>query len=471
MIKDKNIPAENILALTFTRKAAQEMRERLKINFGKDAELINIHTFHSLCLALLKENHIQAGLSEDFNVISEQEKALYKENELPENTLEFDDLITYTLKLFKEYPEINQKYRQIFRYIFVDEYQDIDENQYELIKQLVPSDGNIFAIGDPNQSIYGFRGGSSKYFNTFKEDFPSAEIITLKNNYRSSEFIVNASNQMIECFNIVSKCARAYDKITIHTAPTDKAEAEFVVSTIENLIGGNSFFSFDSDRSDGQKENYSFSDFAVLYRTSAQLSCLIEALERSGMPFVQLSDDLLCDKKPVRDLLKALNDKEPVALQIERFKDKIKDYIFNYLKELARVYTTRSAFIHEVSLLKESDTLDERADRIALMTLHSSKGLEFKNVFITGLEDGLLPLAKAKTTEEVEEERRLLYVGMTRAKQRLFLCRALKRHLYGKTEHFEISPFLAKIEEDLLTLSKYERERKIKDSANQLSLF
>ena len=475
LIKDKNISAENILAITFTRKASQEMRARLYSLLGDESLKINIHTFHSLCLAILKENYTLAGLSQDFSVISEQEKELYNGDDLPDNVLEFDDLITYALKLFNDCPEIKQKYKQLFRYVFVDEYQDIDKNQYELIKLLVPPDGNIFAIGDPNQSIYGFRGGSAEYFNHFKEDYPLAETVNLKNNYRSSGYIVDASNQMMDSFNIVAKTAGAYDKITIHTAPTDKAEAEFVVSTIENLIGGNSFFSFDSDRSDGQKESYSFADFAVLYRTYAQLPCLTEALERSGMPFIQLSDDLLCNKKPVRDFLKALDDTQPVDVQIDKlseiFKEKIQDYIFTYLKELASIYTTRRDFIHEVSLLKESDTLDERADRIALMTMHSSKGLEFKNVFIVGLENGLLPLSKAKSNDEIEEERRLLYVGMTRAKQRLFLCRALKRHMYGKTEHFEISPFLERIEENLLTLSKYEREQKIKDESNQLSLF
>ena len=193
------------------------------------------------------------------------------------------------------------------------------------------------------------------------------------------------------------------------------------------------------------------------------------------MPFVKLSDDLLCAKKPVRDLLKSLEDSMPVLNQLEtnfeKFKDKIEDYIFKYLFNLSNTYTIRKDFIHEVSLIKESDTLDERADRIALMTLHSSKGLEFKNVFIVGLENGIIPLYKAQTAEEIEEERRLLYVGMTRAKQRLFLCRALKRHWFGKTENFEISPFLAIIEENLLTLSKYERERKEKEPVSQLSLF
>ncbi len=168
--------------------------------------------------------------------------------------LVFDDLITLTVKLFEDYPKIAQTYRERFKYLSVDEYQDIDENQYKLIKHLSPDNGNICAIGDPNQAIYGFRGGSSKFFNNFQQDYPDVEIINLKNNYRSTESIVNSSNQMIETYNIVSKYDRPHEKITIHTAPTDKAEAEFIVSTIENLIGGHSFFSIDSDRTSGEKK-------------------------------------------------------------------------------------------------------------------------------------------------------------------------------------------------------------------------
>ena len=280
---------------------------------------------------------------------------------------------------------------------------------------------------------------------------------------------------MIDCFNIISQYDRPHEKITIHTAPTDRAEAEFVVSSIEKLIGGHSFFSIDSDRSTGQENDLSFGDFAILYRTSSQLPPIIEALKRSGMPYVKLSDDLLCDKKQIRQLLKNLTDIQPVTEQLENLspeaREGIEDYIFKYLYEFAQQYNTRDEFIHEVSLLKESDTLDERADRISLLTLHSSKGLEYKCVFIVGLESGILPLYRAQTPEEIEEERRLLYVGMTRAKQRLFLSRAIKRRMYGKIEHFDISPFLAKIENDLLTLSKYERERQEKENSQQLSLF
>ena len=193
------------------------------------------------------------------------------------------------------------------------------------------------------------------------------------------------------------------------------------------------------------------------------------------MPFVKLSDDLLCDKKPIKNLLKNLTDNMPVSEQLENLtedlKSEIEDYVLKYLKSMAVQYPTRIEFIHEVSLLKESDTLDERADRISLMTLHASKGLEFNCVFIVGLENGIMPLYRAETPEQIEEERRLLYVGMTRAKQRLFLSRAIKRIIFGKTELFAISPFLEKIEKDLIAFSKFEKEEKEQEKSNQLTLF
>ena len=471
LIKEKNLDAGKFLAITFTRRAAEEMRERLYKLLSSKAKEINIYTFHSLCLSILKDNYEKAGLNQDFEVISEQEKSLYQN--VPDNMLEFDDLITYTVKLFENYPDVAAFYRDKFKYISVDEYQDIDENQYKLIRFLVPEYGNICAIGDPNQAIYGFRGGNSKFFNNFKEDYKNVQIINLKNNYRSTESIVNASNQVIDTYNIISQYDRPHEKITIHTAPTDKAEAEFVVSTIENLIGGHSFFSIDSERTSGEREDYSFSDFAILYRTSTQLKPLIEALERSGMPYVKLSDDLLCDKKAVRNLIKNLTPERPVIEQLNNLDEniEIEDYILNYLKKTAETSNSLQEFIHQVSLLKECDTLDSRADRISLMTLHASKGLEFNCVFVTGLENGIIPLYRAETPEEIEEERRLLYVGMTRAKQRLFLSRAVKRQVFGTFKNLPISPFLEKIEKDLLAFSKFEREQKEKEQSSQLSLF
>lgn len=476
LISELNIPAEDFLAITFTRRAANELRERLGKLLGPKSGLVNIHTFHSLCFAILKKHYDKVGLSEDFVVMSEQEKSLCKDEAVLEKAISFDDLISLVVRLFNENSQILEDYRSQFRYVSIDEYQDIDENQYKLIRLLVPQYGNIFVIGDPNQSIYGFRGGNAKFFNNFSQDYPEAKIINLKNNYRSTNSIVEASNQMISSFNIKAVSNKPHQKIKIHTAPTDKAEAEFVASTIENLIGGHTFFSIDSERTQGDEYNYSFSDFAILYRTSSQLPPIIEALKRSGMPFVKLSNDLLCEKKFVREVLNKLTDDDSVYEQLcnlkSEYMDKIEDYIFDYLTNLAKKYDdNKNGFIHEVSLLTESDTMDKRADRITLMTLHASKGLEFKAVFIVGLEDEILPLYRARTDEEIEEERRLLYVGMTRAEERLFLSRAKKRMVYGETKKLQISPFLAKIEQELLELSKFEKVYEEKDNSEQLSLF
>ena len=471
LINEKNINPENCLAITFTRRAAQEMRERLNKLLSSGAEKLNIHTFHSLCFSILKENYETAGLAKDFTVMSEQEKALCKDEKLLENALSFDDLITLTVKLLEENEDLLKNYRERFKYISVDEYQDIDESQYKLTRLLVPQNGNIFVIGDPNQAIYGFRGGNAEFFNNFKIDYPDTQTISLKNNYRSTNSIVDASNQMINCFNIVSVLDRPHEKITIHKAPTDKAEAEFIASTIENLIGGHSFFSIDSQRSTGDDTDYSFSDFAIIYRTSSQLPPIIEALKRTGMPFVKLSNDLLCEQKPVMELLNSLNDESPVYEQIENGNFEIDDYIIQYLLNIAENSKDKNEFIHQVSLLTEADALDKRADRITLMTLHASKGLEFKCVFIAGLEDGILPLYRAEEDKEIEEERRLLYVGMTRAKERLFLSHAEKRFWLGTPKNLPVSPFLTKIQDDLLNLSKFNKEYKEKDNSEQLSLF
>jgi uncharacterized protein (TIGR00375 family) len=461
IISQNNILPENCLAITFTRRAAQEMRGRLSALLPENYGRINIHTFHSLCFAILKENYDKAGLNQDFRVADEKDLP-------PGNVQGFDELIILTVKLLNENPNIVRSYQERFKYISVDEYQDIDEKQYELIKLLAPSYGNLCAIGDPNQAIYGFRGGNAKFFNSFTHDYPEARIINLKNNYRSTGTIVNASNQMINSFNIKAAYSEPHKKITIHTAPTDRAEAEFVVSSIEKLIGGHSFFSIDTDRSSGEACNLSFSDFAVLYRTSSQAEPLTEAFQRSGMPFVKLSNDLLCDNKQVKELLKQLKDDEPVARQLNQHGMAVDDHILKYLTELAQTHGRKEDFIREVSLLSEVDTLDKRADRISLLTLHSSKGLEFKCVFIVGLENGIMPFYRA---DDIEEERRLLYVGMTRAQQRLFLVRANKRKWHGTYKNLEPSPFLEKIENELLNLSKFEKTFQETDKSGQLTLF
>jgi superfamily I DNA/RNA helicase len=193
------------------------------------------------------------------------------------------------------------------------------------------------------------------------------------------------------------------------------------------------------------------------------------------MPYVKLSDDLLCGKKPVVKLLNLLTDAVPVAEQLKllskEFSGEIDENILQYFTKLAQTYKTKKEFIHEVSMLSEIDTLDKRADRISLLTLHSSKGLEFKCVFIVGLEQGVIPFYRAKEQSELEEEKRLLYVGMTRAERILFLTRAAKRKWLGTYRQLPPSPFLEKIEKDLLKLNKPEKLFKAKPQSRQLDLF
>jgi ATP-dependent DNA helicase UvrD/PcrA len=441
LIAQRGVPAARCLAVTFTRRAAAEMRERL-VRLVPGADAPAIHTFHSLGLAILREHPEAAGLQRDFRVASDDERvaalaetmdlsttraerllrqisrakrgqavsddgavAAYDRMLAARNWIDFDDLIGLAVRALSGDPDLAARYRGQFRHVSVDEFQDIDEQQYRLITLLAPLPAaNLCVIGDPDQAIYGFRGADASCFDRFRRDYPTAARVALRRNYRSSGTIVVAAAQVIgekDDQGSIARMVRAmHERITIHAAPTERAEAEFVVQTIERLLGGHSFFSIDSGRADGTKTDLSFADFAVLYRTDAQSDALVEALGRSGIPF----------HKNGRD---ALDAEDRIALDAGREED--------------------------------------RGDRVLLMTLHAAKGLEFAVVFIIGLEDGLLPLHWGDPSEaNLAEERRLFYVGMTRAKDRLILSRALKRHRRGRVRTPEASPFLAAIERELL---------------------
>jgi DNA helicase-2/ATP-dependent DNA helicase PcrA len=536
LVAECGVAGAHCLAITFTRRAAAEMRERLHRSLhqslGARADDISVHTFHSLGLAILREHANAAGLQRGFRVAGEAERvaALAAALDLPQpraqslvraisksgrtaiplggevaearaayqkvlsvnNWIDFDDLVGLAVRLLESDSGIAALYRERFRFVSVDEFQDVDARQYRLLTLLAPPPGgNLCVIGDPHQAIYGFRGADASCFERFRHDYPGAATVTLKRNYRSSGTIVAASSQIIgensDAANepIAEIVRDMHERITIHAAPTERAEAEFVVATIEQAIGGHSFFSIDSGRASGQGEALSFADFAVLYRTEAQAAALTEALARSGIPFRKHSHTPLGEEPAARALLDALasgagTDDDLVTrlknaaqrLAAEKDETAAIDLALQRLMPIAETCGGDAArFLDAVALASDADFWDARADAVALLTLHAAKGLEFAFVFIAGLEDGVLPLhwGKAESIDEMAEERRLFYVGMTRAKDRLVLSRALKRLWRGRVREQKPSRFLAAIESELVKLQQSQRPRKRED--RQLKLF
>jgi DNA helicase II / ATP-dependent DNA helicase PcrA len=511
LVAECGVAGEHCLAITFTRRAATEMRERLRDRLGADASRIAIHTFHSLGLAMLREHADAAGLQRGFRVADESERvaalaaalnlprpraehliraiakserseiapggevsearAAYRTMLAANNWIDFDDLVGLSVRLLANNADIAALYRDRFRFVLVDEFQDVDQRQYRLVSELAPPpDGNLCVIGDPHQAIYGFRGADAACFERFRSDYPRAAAVALKRNYRSSGTIVAASAQIIAPQPgepIAEMVRERHERITIHAAPSERAEAEFVVATIEQAIGGASFFSIDSGRAGGREAALSFADFAVLYRTEAQAVPLSEAFARSGIPFRKHSHAVLAQEPAVRALLDALAVSAPendlparlrhVAEQVaaEKGERAAIDLTQQRLLPLAESCGGDEArFRDAVALARDADFWDERAEGVALLTLHAAKGLEFACVFIVGLEDGLLPLHWGKQDDaapgDFAEERRLFYVGMTRAKDRLVLSRAQKRLWRGRVRAQAASSFLADIESELV---------------------
>lgn len=440
------------------------------------------------------------------------------------NLLDFDDLIVKPIELFEQHPDILKKYQDRFRWISVDEYQDINFAQYRLLRLLTGAQTNLCVIGDADQAIYGFRGANRQYFLQFQQDYPNAKTIVLNKNYRSIQPIVNASTQVIakssdrDATEIWSELF-SNTRLDIYQAPTDKAEAEYVVHQIEKMVGGTSYFSLDSGRVDEGDEAgaRSFSDFAVLFRISAQSRLLIEAFQRSGIPFQSAGQTPFFERQEVQEILSFLwiihnpdsnyhrekipaefgqtnlflqkliesSSTLPVSNLIKSIDESIqknsKDGSDNKRTELIRRLIARAApfknrlqeFLQTIALQKETDEFDPRADRVALMTLHASKGLEFPVVFIIGCEENLIPYRREGKPFDLEEERRLFYVGMTRAQEKLVLISAKKRFLFGKTLQNGASRFVNDIENTLKEIKKMEYSKSVKEKkeSRQLKLF
>ncbi len=460
---------QRILAITFTNKAAQEMEERLKRRLDHDAGKVLVGTFHSVCLSWIRQFIEKTGLPVDFQIASaddvdaivselwsdfsnKQKKEIlnqiafskstnYADGELSEfvlkyndalrrkQFLDFDDLILETIRLLNDSEVVNQ-ILNTYRYCFVDEYQDINPVQHAFLKRLIQKGVQITAIGDPNQAIYGFRGADVAFFDHFEKDFEGAVKLTLTENYRSASNILKASGQVMikdAVHDPLALTAKIFKegRLTIHESATDKAEAEYIVHQIEKLVGGTTMFSRDSKRVGYEDEpQYGFSDIAILYRLNVQKNLLKQALERSGIPYY------IVDKKETTDPAEEI-------------------YVYN-----------------------TDEGGQYQPECVNCMTLHAAKGLEFSVVFIIGCEEGLLPLNIQGLISSPGEDRRLFYVGMTRAKERLYMVRAKKRLLFGQSYQNAATPFLADIEEKLKNYESLENKtRRVIKEERQLSLF
>jgi superfamily I DNA/RNA helicase len=622
LITQKGVSPENILAVTFTNKAAEEMRQRLKAFVGNQVPLPTVGTFHSVCLQLLKE---QDGENAPAVLDDGRRKALVREaikqvnhggrsiSLTPDDALrrivvakqqflkpgdrlepilegvdgselrsvygayqnilsieglcDYEDLIFKVVGRVKKDPVLLKQYQERFHYIFVDEYQDLNQGQYRLIRALSPPRKDLFVIGDPDQSIYGFRGSNVEYFKRFIEDYPESEIVQLSRNYRSSKTILEASWQVIRDPQIGAPHSRLYSEIDgiksirVLELPSDKAEAVAVGRTIENLVGGTGFHSVDFgnvDTSDPSAHR-SFSDVAIFYRTGAQAEVFVDVFDKSGIPYQRVSKDRLYYRNGVLDLVSFLkiieesgayvdldiltqriyphitketleifkpwgyrnnfklnealwhakripipemsNNRQQTLCEfitwIEGMKgavdgltaaNKIRHIVahtpvqkifadnpvaernLNRLLDISQQYghSTRE-FLASAALQTDTDIYDSRAETVSLMTMHAAKGLEFPIVFIVGCEDGFIPHHRSDT--DPDEERRLFYVAMTRAREQLYLTSAKYRRIYGKRIARVLSPFVKDIEERLKSYETDRSKKPTKEKQTQLQLF
>ncbi|MDT2687749.1 DNA helicase PcrA [Enterococcus gallinarum] len=604
LIEEKNVNPWNILAITFTNKAAREMKERVNQLLGSGGEDVWVSTFHSMCVRILRRDVDQIGYSRNFTIIDTSEQntlmkrvlkelnidpkkydprsilgaisnaknelltpadyenqqgslfeqivgrcyALYQKELRNNQCMDFDDLIMNTIRLFKENEDALQFYQRKFHYIHVDEYQDTNHAQYTLVNLLAARFKNLCVVGDADQSIYGWRGANMQNILDFEKDYPDTAVILLEQNYRSTQTILNAANQVIKNNrnrpdkNLWTE-NRTGEKITYYRGDSERDEARFIVSEMQKQIA---------------EKGRKFGDFAVLYRTNAQSRVIEEMLLKANVPYTMVGGRKFYDRKEIRDILAYLsaiaNPSDSLSLEriinvpkrgigatsveklrefaslhewslleaamnvdlanisgkagkelgsfgmmMDQFAQMIpylsvteltkeildktgyKQDLINQnnlesqsrLENLEEFLTVTqefdkrfeaqneddadapeeklTVFLNDLALLSDVDSYEEESSQVTLMTLHAAKGLEFPVVFLIGLEENIFPLSRALMEEsELEEERRLAYVGITRAEEELFLTNAFSRTLYGRTQYNRPSRFVEEIEQDLL---------------------
>jgi DNA helicase-2/ATP-dependent DNA helicase PcrA len=590
MISEKHIRPWNILAITFTNKAAREMKDRIERLLGDTAKDMWIGTFHSVCVRILRSCIDLLGYSRDFVIYDTADtKTVMKEclreldideksfpvrnvlsiisnakNDLMDaatfenvyksdyrmsiiakiyyryqtklrknNAVDFDDIILNTVKILSENPDVLSKYQDKFRYILVDEYQDTNNSQYLLINLLAQANRNLCVVGDDDQSIYKFRGANIGNILNFEDDYSDVQKITLDQNYRSTQNILDAANSVIS--NNKGRMGKSLwtsngdgNKVFVYTGTNEYDEARYIARQIKKH--------FD--------EQGSFSDCAILYRTNAQSRVIEEMLMRESVPYKVLSGLRFYDRKEIKDIIAYLrvvyNPNDDVSLariinepkrkignatlekarNIAREKEtslydvishaddypefktaikkllgfseiiqsliKLKDTVTieeltgrilndtGYMPTLVMEDTTESKtrienlgefisvitefekneetgntlgeFLENISLVSDIDGYDENEDSAVLMTIHSAKGLEFPIVFLSGLEEGLFPgMRSMESDDDIEEERRLCYVAITRAKEQLYITKTISRTIHGKTMPTTASRFFKEI--------------------------
>ena len=553
LIDEEKISPERILLVTFTNKAAAEMKKRVKKLVGGKFNLPFVGTFHSFCARLLRIEGKEIGIADNFVIYDEEDSLgtikqamenlsistqLYKpravkniisaaKNELISETeysqyakghlqqtaskvyleyqrllklyeaLDFDDLLIKAVNLLKKSKKVLSKYQDKFLYVLVDEYQDTNKAQYELTKMLAKKWRNLCAVGDFSQSIYSWRGADYRNLKKLQIDFPDLTIVNLEQNYRSTQSILEAANQIIikntshPILKLWTKTGLG-EKLKIFEGEDEKEEIDFIINEIKK-----------------SKEKYS--EMVVLYRTNAQSRTIEEKFIRAGIAYVLVGGVKFYSRKEVKDCLAYLrhinNPKDVVSYKridklgkrrlnallewVEKNKGKLKNmetkeilnnvlektsYLDKFnkkdeqdlmrlenikeLKSVAEEFKNLKEFLENVALVEQTDILPEKEkvgkktkNAVTLMTLHASKGLEFKIVFMIGMEEGLFPHSRSLMDKaELEEERRLCYVGITRAKKQVYFSYARRRLYFGSRSSNAVSRFLGDIDENLLEM-------------------
>lgn len=426
----KGFDPSKILVLTFTKRAASEIIDR--VNFENKPF---IGTFHSLSLHLLNENPKIISKKEQLEIVSKkilQEISVFKnKREINENVnyynsvlkdkglVDYDDLLLMLLEKM-EVSQLNTE----FEHILIDEFQDTSPLQYEILKLL--NSKNYFAIGDPNQSIYAFRGSSKNIFEDFAHDFPKHEIFVLDQNYRSTREIVEAFGSLFENKTDLISTQNSGEEVEIINTPSEYSQADFIISHIKNYVGG-------IDLLNAKDEKGSFRDFGILYRNHNLKNILLKKLKESGIPYQILGEESIYEELEIQKIISQLSsliDKSDSLIEtIKTFGEKLKIEESKIHELLSLVYRFENeklpikAFLDYVETISKREYFDPKLNAVVLLTMHSSKGLEFENVFLCGLNDDIIP---GKNKDE-EEEKRILYVALSRAKRKLIIMIPKKR--------------------------------------------